>query len=77
MQHGMHSTFDTTHDFLTYGAIGLEVDRANERRQGDWIASEHLIPGRSLEAVRHRIGAWLIGLGEHLAGARTAAPAAR
>ena len=75
MQHRTHSTIDSTRDFLTYGAIGLELDRANERRERDLEPMALHLP--SSGATRRRLGAWLIGLGEHVAGAPATMPATR
>lgn len=77
MQHRTHSTIDSTRDFLTYGAIGLELDRATERLEQDWSEAAHIVPASSLGAARRRLGAWLIGLGEHVAGAPATMPATR
>lgn len=77
MQRDARPTFDGSHDFLTYGAIGLELDRAQERRALEMSAGTWSFPGRAKSAARKRLGAWLVGLGEHLAGEPTPAPVAR
>lgn len=75
MHRGTEATSNTTQDFLTYGAIGLELDRACERRERDWGASQP--SGRSQGAARRLIGAWLIALGRNVARAPKPAAAAR
>jgi hypothetical protein len=77
MQRDTRPTFDATHNFLTYGPIGLELDRASERRERDWAPAAPLFAITTLTQPRRRLGNWLIGLGEHIAGPRPAPAATR
>lgn len=77
MQRRTHEITASTREFMTYGTIGLELGRARERHAQDWASAAQLDPIRSLATGRRRLGAWLIGLGELVAGAPAAAAATR
>lgn len=75
MEHEIGSTFDGTRDYLKYGHAGLELARTMERRAHALDRRGHASAPTLLIPARRWLGARMIGLGPHVAGAPASAPA--
>jgi hypothetical protein len=63
-------------DFVTYGTAGLELARAEERREQEWEQGEVLPSLSFLTPARRWLGTQLVTLGQRIAGAPAPAPSA-